>query len=154
MCRTKCIAIGNRIMMDDGVAVAVVERLKNRLSKFGIKVIIGETDFQFCFNEIEDGDFIIIVDAVCSNKDPCDITVYTLEEVIKEHRKALFQHEISLFDLITMYPKDIKGYMIGIEAAEVGVGFELSTHLRIKFDSICEKVEDTILKIMEDRRHA
>jgi hydrogenase maturation protease len=48
----KVIGIGNRLMMDDGITIAILENLKNNLDSMGIEVIIRETDFQFCFYSI------------------------------------------------------------------------------------------------------
>lgn len=51
------------------------------------------------------------------------------------------------------YP-DIKGYFIGIEAAEIEFGFELSDALRKRFDSICNNVLDEVIKMREEAKHA
>lgn len=150
----KCIAMGNRIMMDDGIAIAVVEILKDMLKEAGVEVIIGETDFQFCYDQINDGDFLIIIDAAYNGKMPGEITFYTLQEAVNEHRKPYSQHEISLFDLIEFYPKDIDGYIIGIEVAGVDFGLGLSDSLKSKFDFICTQVEEAIIKIMETGTYA
>ena len=58
----KVIAIGNRIMIDDGIAIAVLENVRNKLESMGIEIIIGETDFQFCFHQLKEHDFVIILD--------------------------------------------------------------------------------------------
>ena len=48
------LGIGNRLMMDDGIGVLVVEELKKRNTNPYIRYIIGETDTYFCMNQMEE----------------------------------------------------------------------------------------------------
>lgn len=50
-------------MGDDGIAIYVTEMLRKELESRGIEVIIGETDSQYCISKIEEGDFLLILDA-------------------------------------------------------------------------------------------
>jgi hydrogenase maturation protease len=143
----KAIGIGNRLMMDDGVAIAVLENLKSNLESMGIEVIIGETDFQFCFHQLNEDDFVIILDAAYSGAVTGSIHLCKLEEVIATYGKACFQHDMSVFDLMRLYPKFLKGYFVGIEIAEAGFGCELSESLKGKFNDICLAVERVICEI-------
>lgn len=45
----KVIAIGNRFMMDDGIAVAVMESLMNKLKQQELKSLLGKLIFSFAF---------------------------------------------------------------------------------------------------------
>lgn len=140
----KAIGIGNRLMMDDGIAIAVLENLKNNLESMGIEVIIGETDFQFCFHQLKEDDFVIILDAAYSGEVAGSIHLYRLEEAITAYGETNSQHDMSVFDLMRLYSKPLKGCFIGIEVAEAGFGCELSEALKDIFNEICLEVERII----------
>jgi hydrogenase maturation protease len=61
---------------------------------------------------------------------------------------------MSIFDLIRLYAIPVKGYFIGIEAAEAGIGCELSETLKCNFNDICLEVERLICKIVKEEQHA
>jgi len=131
-------------MRDDGIAIIVLENLKNNLESMGIEVIIGETDFQFCFHQIKEDDFVIILDAAYSGAVAGSIHLRKLEEAITEYGETNSQHDMSVFDLMRLYSKPLKGYFIGIEIAEGDFGCELRETLKRKFNSICLEVEKII----------
>jgi hydrogenase maturation protease len=140
----KAIGIGNRIMMDDGIAIAVLENIKNNLESMGIEVIIGETDFQFYFHQLKGDDFVIILDAAHSGAVAGSIHLCKLEEAITTYGETNSQHDMSVFDLMRLYPKSLKGHIIGIEIAEAEFGCEISEVLKKKFNGICLEVEKII----------
>lgn len=146
----KAIGIGNRLMMDDGIAIAVLENLKNNLESMEIEVIIGETDFQFCFHQLKEDDFIIILDAAYSGTIFGSVHLYNLQEAITAYRETNSQHDMSVFDLMRLYSKPLKGYLIGIEIAEAEFGYELSEALKVKFNGICVEVERIICEIVKE----
>lgn len=137
-------------MMDDGIAIAVLENIRDKLESTGIEVIIGETDFQHCFHQIKEDDFVIILDAAYSGSTTGSIHTYKLQEAIALYKDTYSQHDISLFDLIRLYSMPIKGCFIGIEIAEAGFGCEISEALKRKFNSICLEVERTIYEEARD----
>lgn len=144
----KVIGIGNRLMMDDGIAIAVLEILKNKLESMGIEVIIGETDFQFGYHQIQDDDFVIIIDAAYSGIEAGSIHSCKLQEVLDSFGKINLQHDMSVFDLIRLYSKPLKGCFIGIEIEKAAFGCELSEAIKDKFDDICLKVEKIICEMI------
>lgn len=131
-------------MMDDGIAIAVLENLKNNLESMGIEVIIGETDFQFCFHQLKEDDFVIILDAEYLGDVAGSIHSCKLQEAITAYGETNSQHDMNVFDLMRLYRKPLKGCLIGIEIAETGFGCELSEALKGKFNSICLEVEGII----------
>lgn len=137
-------------MTDDGIAIAVLENLKNNLESMGIEVIIGETDFQFCFHQLKEEDFVIILDAAYSGEIFGSVYLYNLQDAITAYRETNFQHDMSIFDLIRLYSKPLKGYLIGIEIAKVEFGCELSEALKVKFNGICVEVERLICEIVKE----
>lgn len=154
MKRILVIGIGSIIMTDDGIGAKVAEVIQDKLNKHDIKVLIGETDVQYCMNEISADDFLVIIDAVIQEKEPGSIEIIPLFDAMKSHVKLHSQHDFSLVDALSMNYPDIKGYFIGIEAAKIEFGFELSDALRKRFNSICNNVFDAIIKMKEEAGHA
>ena len=145
----KAIGIGNRLMMDDGIAIAVLENLKNNLESMRIEVILGETDFQFCFHQLKEDDFVIILDAAYSGAVAGSVHVCKLEEAIAAYGETNSQHDMSIFDLMRLYSKPLKGYFIGIEIAKAELGCELSKALKGIFNDICLEVERIVCEIVK-----
>ncbi len=150
MKRMLVIGIGSCIMCDDGIGSKVVSTIQDNLRARGIESLVGETDFQCCFDEIKPEDFLIIVDAMSQEKEPGSVEVMFLSYALKNRRRLRTQHEFSLLDLIDLYYPKAQGYLIGIEVAEIGFGFELSKPLQKSFDKICNTVLTTILNIKEE----
>ena len=70
----KVIAIGNRLMMDDTVAVLILEKIKKTLEGRGIETIIGETDVEFCFSILNEKDEFYIIDSTYYGNVPGIVT--------------------------------------------------------------------------------
>ncbi|EYE89117.1 hydrogenase maturation protease [Fervidicella metallireducens AeB] len=130
-------------MCDDGVAVRVCENIKDSLAKNNIEVIIGETDFEYCLSNIEDGDFIFIIDAINSGKEVGEITIFPLKSKLYP---GLSQHGCSLVDLVLLYNNSINGFVIGIEVKEIKFDFNLSDEINKKLGEIEKQVEKIITK--------
>lgn len=154
MKRIVVIGIGSVIMRDDGIGSKVVGTIQDNLHTHNITSIVGETDFQCCFDEIKSDDFLIIIDAMDQGNEPGSIDVMLLSDALKIRRKLRTQHEVSLLDLIALHDPEIKGYFIGIEVAEIGFGFELSDPLEQCYEQICDSVLNTILNIKEEMERA
>ena len=148
----KVIGIGNRLMMDDGIAIAVLEVLKHKLESMSIEVIIGETDSLFVFYQLKEEDFVIVVDATYSERVAGSVHSCSLQEALAWYGDAGYQHDTSLFDLLRLYSQPLKGWLIGIEIAEARFGCELSDALMLKFNDICLEVEGFIYNCLYRRR--
>lgn len=149
MKRILVIGIGSIIMRDDGIGPKVAEAIEGRLSKHNIITIVGETDFQSCFDEIKPDDYLLIIDAMAQGEIPGSIYMIQLSDALKNKSKLRTQHEFSLLDLIELYYPEIEGHFIGIEVAEIGFGFELSESLQQSFEQICNSVFTMIINIKE-----
>lgn len=150
----KVLGIGNRLMMDDGIAIAILEDIGDRLKTMGMEVIIGETDLQFCFHQLKSEDFVIILDATYSEREAGSIYSCKLEDAITAYEAAIFQHDMSIFSLMRLYSKSVRGYFIGIEVVEVGFGFGLSDTLLELFNDICSDIERLIREIVKEVSYA
>ncbi|HHV98880.1 MAG TPA: hydrogenase maturation protease [Clostridiaceae bacterium] len=146
----KVIGIGNRLMMDDGIAIAVLEKIRNKLESIGIEVVIAETDFQFCFHQLREDDFVIVVDASYLGGAAGSVYSCKLQDAITAYGQTNSQHDMSVFDLMRLYSKPMKGCFIGIEIAEAGFGCELSEALKDKFNEVCLKTERIIFETVKE----
>ncbi|MBU3182398.1 hydrogenase maturation protease [Clostridium psychrophilum] len=141
----KVIAIGNRLMMDDGVALLILEKIKNTLEDNGIETIIGETDVEFCFSKLNELDVFYIMDSTYYGTVPGTLTFKSLDDMgkIKDHSKSI--HSLGLMDLVSMYNLDIKGYFIGIEISTIDINIGLSNILQGKVEYISKKIISFII---------
>ncbi|TAH62831.1 MAG: hydrogenase maturation protease [Gottschalkiaceae bacterium] len=144
----KLIAIGNRLMGDDGIAIYLAESMKAYLEKIGFDVIIGETDISYCLSKIETNDFIIILDAFYHGLKPGSVSMITLKEAASKIRQYYSQHEPNIIKCLDIYNIDVTGLVIGIEVNEIEFKWELSDVMKDLFPQICEQVKDTIIKIL------
>lgn len=150
MKRVLVIGIGSLVMRDDGIGSRIVEAIEGSLRKHDIPSLVGETDFQCCFDEIRPDDLVMIIDAMAQGKEPGSMEVMLLSDALKDRSKLRTQHEFSLFDLIALHAPQTPGYLIGIEPAEIGLGFDLSTPLKERFGQICKDVLSEVISIKEE----
>lgn len=130
-------------MGDDGIAILIAEKLIQSLEEKGIEVIIGETDFQYCLNKIQEHDYILILDATWFGIKPGYVTLKPLKDIYKLNcNKGLFsQHGYSLIRALESYTS-VDGFVIGIEGANFDFDFKLSSCINEQFENICRKVEE------------
>ncbi|AKA68791.1 hydrogenase maturation protease [Clostridium scatologenes] len=140
------IGVGNKLMLDDGIAIFVLENIKSVLEDNGIEVIIGETDVDFCFSKLNNVDEFYIADSYFSDRIPGDLTFKKIKDV-KKIREHCAVHSLGLMDLINIYKIEIKGYFIGIEIGSIDMSIGLSNDLEVKFKDICSKILSFILNM-------
>lgn len=137
------LGIGNQLMMDDGVGIYLVDELSKLDNSGKPYYIIGETDIEYCLDQIETATFIIVLDAVYSGKNPGEITVYPLAEINEHQTLNISAHNLHLFQVLYQQ-KDIKGFLIGVEPYEVTFHKGLSNCLQRQWKRILRKVKITI----------
>jgi hydrogenase maturation protease len=142
--RMKLIAIGNRLMGDDGLAIQVAEKLSKDFEDNDIEVIIGETDFQYCLSKIEEDDNIIILDAAWFGVEPGIVTSSSLKDIYKLNpNQSLFsQHGYSLIRALQTYYTSIDGMVVTIEGHNFDFALTLSSQVEERFEEICRKVDE------------
>jgi hydrogenase maturation protease len=133
------LGIGNRLMMDDGIGLYVVEALQEQQLDERIKLILGETDIDYCLHVIEDTDVLIIVDAMVSGNTAGEVALFPLE-TFKALDPGITAHNLHLFQMIPIVYPHVRAYIIGIEADKVDFGLGLSEELDKSFHHIVKKV--------------
>lgn len=148
----KVFGIGNILLCDDGIGVRVVEKLEKEIKEINrdTEVIIGETDYLYCLNEIDYDDIVIIIDSTYLNKNPGDVSYFDFKDWHRFFSKFTSQHESNLVKAILTEKPDIKPYLIGIEVSNVDFSIELSDILKDKFDNICLEVLKYIKEIYKE----
>ncbi len=132
--------IGNRLMMDDGIGVLVVEALRDRNKNSFIQYIVGETDINYCIGKLENKSNIVIIDAAKLDKKPGVVTVIPLEKLSVINGISLSIHEAHLLTEITLLNKNIQGSLIAIEPFEINYGIGLSSNLNTYFRCIVDEI--------------
>ena len=135
----KVIAIGNILMRDDGIAIEVTKEIEETLLEKGIEVIYGETNLQYSISNIEEEDYIIILDGSCYGKIPGEITSFSLNTFIP-NKKEYSQHSYSFLNLLKLYYPNIKGEVYGIKVGEVEFGIGLSSLMKEKVKHIAKEI--------------
>ncbi|MGM9973024.1 MAG: hydrogenase maturation protease [Clostridiaceae bacterium] len=139
----KVIAIGNEMMRDDGVGISVAKGLEDYLKTRDIELIIGETDVEYCLDNIEDEDDLIILDAAFEEDAPGTINLYSLVKLLF-NRTIITQHQPSLLEAIRVYKMGVKGILITIEVAEISFGLGISERMKGMLPQIVEEIRKLI----------
>jgi hydrogenase maturation protease len=141
------LGIGNRLMMDDGLGVRIVEILQNDTGISGIRYVIGETDIDYSLNEMDGAEFLIIVDAVLTGKSAGELSVFSLEKYNRLNL-GISAHNLHLLHMIPHIYPDLHVNIIGIEVDRIDFGLELSQVIQEKFSEITRKVRAVIIDIL------
>lgn len=78
----KLISVGNPFMKDDGIAVKVIEEIREKLTGIKLDIIVAETDYQNGFYLLNEGDFVIILDAMYTGTEPGNVCVFDFKDVM------------------------------------------------------------------------
>jgi hydrogenase maturation protease len=140
------LGIGNRLLRDDGIGIYVVEELRDQDAMGNIRYVIGETDIDYCLDEIRDAEFIVIVDAARTGDNPGEVTAIPLYKATDVFTPGLSPHNLHPLDLIGYYNTDLNGILAGIGVCEIGFGLGLSRALEDKFPDILLEVQSIIYR--------
>lgn len=141
--RRKLLAMGNILMGDDGIAIYIADILEDRLKEIGIDVIYGETDIGYSITNINEGDYIILLDAAYYGKTPGEITVLAFDEA-SINRKDATCHSVSFLDLLKLYFPKNDGIVLTVEIAEIGFFYGPSLLLKDKLETISQQIWEEI----------
>ena len=143
------LGIGNRLMMDDGIGIYLVEELMKEESIQNIQYIIGESDIDYCIQQIENATFVIIIDCAMTGRQPGDVTIHSLDNLLVSRILDFSVHNLHLFQVLYQLRNQIKGYLIGIEPYEIAFNIELSDVIENKRNEIEESVKGIIQQLIK-----
>lgn len=140
----KCIAIGNPLMGDDGIGSRIIEAISDKLAEQNIQVIDGETDIDYVIDQIEDDDFLYIIDATYFGLKPTSVSFLPIDKC--GIQKQITMHQMNLIQYLNLFKKNIQGYLIGVEVEKIQFSTDISTCLENEFLKICESILQFILQ--------
>lgn len=135
-------------MMDDGIGIYVVEELMRENTKSNLHFVIGESDIDYCLEQIDGATLVIIIDAVVIGKKPGEVTVFSISELSEQQSLNISPHNLHLFNVLSQQREWMKGVIIGIEPFEICFHIGLSQTLEQKFKQIHHNVKCRFDKIM------
>lgn len=144
------VGIGNKLMMDDGIGVYIVDKLNSEKKESNVQYILGETDVWYCLEVLNKADFSIIIDAAFLELPPGSIVRFPLSDVLDSLPIPLTAHEFDLFHEMKRDDFKGKGVLIGIQPYRIGFSLGLSEPLAEDFDQIFTQVSNIIEKICQD----
>lgn len=139
MSKTVVLGMGNRLMGDDGIGNYVVEELKRQNAFPGLRMSAGETDVDYCMDELRDSCRVILIDAAHMGAAPCSVAVIPLGDVLRELPLSFSAHHLDLLQYLRQYHRE-EGILIAIEACSVEWRFGLSREMEKRFPGIVAEV--------------
>ncbi|WP_134704422.1 hydrogenase maturation protease [Ammoniphilus sp. YIM 78166] len=134
------LGLGNRLMMDDGVGVDIVEALmaEDPIDS-RVEYLVGETDLDYCLDAIENRKFVIIIDAVLTGLQPGEVSVLSLSEMAP-NKPGLSLHHLHFLYLLHTLDLQKKGVLVGIEPFNIDFYFGLSEAMKLRFECLLHEV--------------
>lgn len=134
------LGIGNRLMEDDGIGNDIVEELKRRGAFPYLRLLVGETDTDYCLDELEGADLAILIDAANRGEEPCSVTVLSLKDIFKELSFSHFSHHFDLLHGMKQQNYKSDGILLAIEACSIKYHFGLSSQMEAQFPRIVDDI--------------
>ena len=140
---TKIIGIGNPLMGDDGVGIAVIERLQALSLPPGVEVIDGGTGGVTLLHLIEGADRVFFVDAVDMDRPPGTIAVFAAAQILSRESPNLSLHETGLPQVLALGRElgplpEITLY--GVQPQSVARSIALSPAVKAAVPSLVERI--------------
>ena len=153
----KIFGLGNILLCDDGIGVRVLESLREKLNQLGkdIELIIGETVYKYCIEQVKDDDFIIIIDSTNLMIKPGKVSKITFEECDKflfiDNQSYIDNNDEIFLKKLRTEKKYVKGYLLGIEVDEVKHSAQLSKKIKFMYNKICDNIYEDIASVINER---
>ncbi|WP_173918214.1 hydrogenase maturation protease [Halobacillus sp. Marseille-Q1614] len=144
------LGIGNQLMMDDGIGIYLTEELAKQKHPENISYLIGESDIDYCLQQIEQASYMIILDTVRAGKEPGELSIFPINNLHEQRPLDISPHNIHLFQSLYLQRDTLKGFLIGIEPFEIKFHIGLSAPLKGKWDTILRDVRITIDQLLKD----
>lgn len=151
---TVVIGLGNPLMGDDGVGLAVLERLRSEWDLPDVELVDGATWGLSLLPVIEDAERLVLVDAIAAHGAPGDLIELSRARLPIYLSRKLSPHQVDLRDALAV--AELRGRMpnevvaIGVQPAVVDLGLELSPPVAAKLNALVHAV----VKQLEDWGHA
>jgi hydrogenase maturation protease len=141
--------LGNPMMGDDGVGVAVA----SELAKLGYEVIVCGSDLSPVLTRVEEVDALIIIDAVDWEAEPGSILTAKLEDL--EKGRVRTSHSLQVGEVVRLmrcvFGRPSEVYVVGIQPERVEPSTELSPSVRQALGDVMTKVRELAAKLREGK---
>lgn len=134
------LGIGNRLMEDDGIGNDIVEELKRRKAFPSLRLLVGETDTDYCLDELEGTDHAILIDAANMGKEPCSVTVLSLKSILEELSFSRSSHHFDLLHALKQQNYKGDGMLLAVEACSIRYHYGLSSQMEAQFHHIVDEI--------------
>lgn len=141
------LGIGNRLMMDDGIGIVIVEELMVENNFNRIEYVIGESDIEFCLDVLQQSKFTIIIDAMNTGGTIGKVSLIPFKD-IATHKLGISPHDQHLFFSISQ-DDQLKGMVIGIEVSEISYHYGLSSILLKELPRIKKEILGALEEVLQ-----
>lgn len=141
------LGIGSRIMTDDAIGIKLVDDLANDAPNNDVAYVVGETDIEYCLEEILDFYNVIVVDAFLSGKQPGTITAAPLCDIAGTAFHGMLYcstHSLHLLDRLQGKRHSCDVRFIGVEPFDISYGFSLSESMQAQYPRIISEVRSRL----------
>ena len=151
---TVVIGLGNPLMGDDGVGLAVLARLSDGWDLPDVELVDGGTWGLSLVPVIEDAERLLLVDAIAAHREPGTIIRLSRASLPIYLSRKLSPHQVDMRDALAVV--ELRGLMpneiiaIGVQPDVVELGVELSAPVAAQLDALVRAV----VKQLEDWGHA
>lgn len=151
---TVVIGLGNPLMGDDGVGLAVLARLCDGWDLPDVELVDGGTWGLSLVPVIEDAQRLLLVDAIAAHREPGTIIELKRDRLPIYLSRKLSPHQVDMRDALAV--AELRGFLpneivaIGVQPAVVELGIELSPPVAAQLDALVHAV----VKQLEDWGHA
>lgn len=151
---TLVLGLGNPLMGDDGVGLAVLSRLQQGWECEGVDLVDGGTWGMNLLPLIEDTGRLLLLDAIRLGVEPGTVHLLTRDQLPRYLSHKLSPHQIDLKEILAL--AELRGTLpevamaIGVEPAEV----KLSTNLSAPVEARLEELTDLALRQLSQWGHS
>ncbi|MEO8635533.1 MAG: HyaD/HybD family hydrogenase maturation endopeptidase [Gemmatimonadales bacterium] len=147
---TVILGLGNPLMGDDGLGLAVLERLRREWDvPPGIELVDGGTWGMNLLPLIEDADRLILIDAIRGGVAPGDLITLERDQLPMYIAHKFSPHQVDLKEVLAL--AELRGTLaeetvaFGAEPALVELQFGLSPLLETRVDAVAQLVIDRLV---------
>lgn len=138
--RTVVLGVGNPLMGDDGLGIAVLDSLRAWRLPAAVELVDGGTWGLTLLPAIEAADRLLLVDAIDTGDVPGTLHVLEREQIPRYLATKISPHEVDLRDVLAL--AELRGTLpvetvaIGLQPATVELSSELSEAIRDRLDDL------------------
>jgi hydrogenase maturation protease len=146
------IGIGNILLTDEGIGIHVLRKLKKRNRiKNAQFVDLGTSSLDLEYFIQEDTEKMAVIDCInTSGSKPGTIFKISIEDLKKRKNAGYSLHQLEFIDslnLISLLSRVPETIIFGIKPFDMkSLSLNLSEPLSMQFETVCEKIEEEILK--------